>query len=194
MPQGWHHFAGRIGDARQCCSGRDRTIVIVRGMGLITIRIVTRRQAPAFGTVTGIAAWIGDTMRLVDPRLRHILQPIIGMRVGKAMWIKATKGIMRKEQRTAETRSKRQRNSVIDITIAIIPPGAKSLLVDFRRNSMTGRGCRQYIGDQALVPAADGVIHTEAVLRAPMPCQDALARLDMPGPLHRLPQRGDARP
>src|SRR3546814_10719374 len=56
---------------------------------------------------------------------------------------------------------------------------------------MRRRGCRQDIGDEALVPASDGVVHRPVVPRAPVPVQDLLAVAGVPAPVDRLPQPVD---
>ena len=78
-------------------------------------------------------------MGAVDRHLRHILLPIIGMRVAQPVRIKPQKGIMRKEQRPAQLRPQRQAHAVIAFAIAIIGAGAEALFIDLPA-SMAWRG------------------------------------------------------
>ena len=86
---------------------------------------------------------IEDTVPMIDLRVPNVLVPIVGMTIPEATRIKPAKGIVGKEERTAEIHAKRQGDFVIVAAISKAGPSCKALMVDFRINGVPRRSCRQ---------------------------------------------------
>src|ERR1041385_6190813 len=94
---------------------------------------------------------------------------------------------MRKEQRAAASRTERQGHTVIVVTVAECRTIGPALMINGRLDGVRRRGCGQNVGDQALVPTPDRMVHLPAVTRAPVPVQRVTA-IGVPVPLDFVPK------
>src|SRR5271170_2851172 len=152
-------------------------------MHRVAVRIVTCRQAPARFAITLVSLRIADAMRTIDLYMAHALFPVVGVSIFEIPGIEPAKRVVTKEQRSAKGRAQRQDDPKIRLAVYKMTPGGKPTGVDARVDSVTRRGCRQHIGEQAFVPAANFLLMHPPVDGAPQPIKDTLAALCVPVPL-----------
>ena len=84
--------------------------------------------------------------------------------------------------------AQRQLDVVVGLAVEEIAPGGKTAVINRRIDAVARRGRRQHIGNEAFIPAADFMIHGPAVIRTPVPVQQAALFLGKPVPFDFLPQ------
>src|SRR4029077_15871885 len=131
-------------------------------------------------------------MGVVDANVIEVLLPVIRVAVLQSPRIKPEKRIMREEQRAAVIGTQWELDVVELAPIPEIHPLDPTLVIDAGLDGITRGGGREHIGDQALVPAPDLVIHAPAVVRAPVPVEDVHALARMPVPFGFFPELVDA--
>lgn len=96
-----HALVGGIRKRGQCsCWGYYAHIVIGRAGGVAKINIAGGKS-PAMGRVSGIAAWVGYTVGVVNAGMCYVLLPVVGVLVGQLTRIEAQKRVMGKKQGAA---------------------------------------------------------------------------------------------
>src|SRR4029079_17686707 len=161
--------------------------VVSGRMVVVSPRGAPRGEPPARFAVALESAGIRDAMGTVDPHVAHVLLPIVGVLILEPARIETAKRIVREEQRPPVRHAERQLDAVPRLAVAKSGPARETSSVDLGLDRVTqGRG-REQVSDQALVPAANRVIHGPAVVRAPMPVEHLLAAAREPAPLHFTP-------
>ena len=112
---------------------------------------------------------------------------VIGIYILQAIGVNAQKRVVRKKQRPALWRTKRQR--VTKVRCAIGKPGSTgpAIFINSCRNTVGSGRCRQHICNQAFVPATDGNVHIPIKSIAPVPVKNILVIFSKPIPLYIIP-------
>ena len=119
-----------------------------------------------------------------------VLLPIVGVAVGEAARIEAEERIVGEEERTAAVGSERKRDAVEVPAVGEVRTADPAVVIDRRIGGVPRCRRGEDVGDQALVPAVDGVVHRPPVHRAPMPVE-AVRAAGIPVPFDRRPQAVD---
>ena len=99
---------------------------------------------------------------------------------------------MGEEERAAPVGSKRKLDALEIATVDELPALSPAFMIGFGGHRIARRGSGEHISDEALVPAADGMVQREAVGRAPVPGEGGSSALSVPIPLGLAPEIGDA--
>ena len=162
-------------------------------MRAVALVVVARREPPAIRAVALVALRVAHAVLAVDERVLDVLLPVVGITVLEAVRVEKEERVLGEEQRPAIVGAERQLDVVVFAPVPEVAALAVTAMIGLGGHRIARRGCRHEVGDQALVPAADLVIHGPAVVRAPMPVQHVAAVARVPVPLHVQPQRVDAR-
>ena len=109
-------------------------------------------------------------------RMCEVLLPVIRVAVLQSARIEPAEGIVREEQRAAVVRARAAARCRRSSRRCCSSRPRQSHVIDAGLDRITRRGGGEHIGDQALVPAADLVIHGPAVVRAPVPVEHLACR------------------
>ncbi len=112
---------------------------------------------------------IGFAVGVVDFAVVGGLGFVICIRIGESAWVKSQKALMREEERSAQTFAQGQLESVVTIAIFHRAVAGPTFLVGGEVDGVGGTACCQNIGDEALVPTANGHVHFPSQRGAPMP-------------------------
>src|SRR6185312_1073297 len=90
-----------------------------------------------------------------------------------------------------------EREGLVAVSFAVVKHRAvgTAAVIDLRCDCVRRRCRGEHVSDEALVPAADGMVHRPAVTRAPVPIEYVFA-VRVPVPLDVMPEPidGDAKP
>ncbi len=130
-------------------------------------------------------------MRVIDAHVPNIQFPIVRIAVLQATRIQSAERVVSEEQRSAVALPQGQLDAVILLAVHEVAAGGEPSVVHQGIDAIARRRRRQYIGDQALVPTVDLVIHRPTVVGTPVPVEDLAPTLGEPIPFHIFPEECD---